>query len=306
MATNKPQEELKHKKKSYLPNIVYKNELPVPEDGCKFLPCGKTLMDYTEEPVSFPELEMKFKYEFNGFQSLFDLDLVNLDGYKQNPSAGMQAEDAALLADIQALHLEDTKPKQEQQSTAVAAAVVESAAVAAAAAAPDPAKAASEWLLREKEKQIIEHTFMGIKHKLASYGAMNGKGKAIAVQSILPYSERAGQQIAHLQFDAMPHATLLKHCGTQMISFNSKSDHLLNEYHKTHGKRWQCRAFISDERYKEEPIACNGESEDRLMLWEKDDIMYYQKVCQHSKFTKKQAHPQGNVNLLHVSRPQKK
>ncbi|EDV94217.1 GH25215 [Drosophila grimshawi] len=93
--------------------ITYSAQLPVPEIGCKFLPCAKTLLDYTEKPISFPELESQYSQQFKGLHMLLDIDLLNLNAYEQ--SAGgpteMDPRDAALLADIEPLTVTNKMPK---------------------------------------------------------------------------------------------------------------------------------------------------------------------------------------------------
>ncbi|XP_023033880.1 uncharacterized protein LOC111519107 [Drosophila willistoni] len=97
------------KKDEFLGDIKYTNDLPDVAPDLKFLPCGKDLLDYTINPVSFPELESQHNYYFPGLESLLNLDLVTQEMHEQPPneSAEMDPRDAELLKDIEALVIKD-------------------------------------------------------------------------------------------------------------------------------------------------------------------------------------------------------
>ncbi|EDW75725.1 uncharacterized protein Dwil_GK15046 [Drosophila willistoni] len=299
----------------FLGEIVYTNELPDLAVDCKFLPCGKNLLDYTIEPVSFPELEAQHAFHFKGLQSLFNLDLVNLQIYDQplDPSVQMDPRDAALLNDIEALDCQAPKAKsaplghpraQEFQLMFAKERDPAPRPRSSLQRAPPPPESKSkkvETFSLQQQKQLINQTFKSIVKPLGCHPTKPGsKAKPIAILPIFPDLNLQNFEFVQVLFDIPPvdiPNSLIKDCGSYLINFNA---------HEPANRNAERNHFyyISDQRYTEERTAENAERGERFMLREKEGSLYYIPVDRYVKLRRERPRPQALTNkcLLQVKR----
>ncbi|XP_068151440.1 RNA polymerase II-associated factor 1 homolog [Drosophila tropicalis] len=303
------------KHNQFLGEIVYTNELPDLSVDCKFLPCGKDLLDYTIEPVSFPELEAQHVFHFKGLQSLFNLDLVNQQIYDQplNPSAQMDPRDAAILNEIEALDcqarkakaaaLEHPRAQEFQLMFAKERAHVPRPRTSLQRAPPPPESKSKkvEIVSLQQQKQLINQTFKSIEKPLACHPTKPGsKAKPIAILPIFPDLNLQNFEFVQVLFDIPPvniPNSLIKDCGSYLINFNA---------HEPANRNAEQNSFyyISDQRYTAERTAENAERGERFMLREKENSLYYIPVDRHIKLRRERPRPQSLTNkcLLQVKR----
>ncbi|KAM8715647.1 hypothetical protein ACLKA7_002662 [Drosophila subpalustris] len=285
--------------------IKYNVDLPDPQIGCKFLPCGKTLMDYTTEPVSFPQLETQFDQKFKGLHLLFEIDLLGQKTYEPNEGepVGMDPRDAALLADIEPLHINNPKPKavhsfptraQEcRELFAKERSSVPRPRAGLQQMQPEKPQLEMETLSLEQQKQLIHQTFVDIERPLGRHPTKaNSNARPIAVLPIFPHPSQ--HEFVHFQFGIPPSESscgLLKDCGHYLINFKANPDKTA----ETNVKGLQ--TFISDQRYKEERTSENAERGEPMILREMDGSYYYQMVNRHIKLRKERPNVQSNNTL---------
>ncbi|EDW64364.2 uncharacterized protein [Drosophila virilis] len=293
--------------------ITYTSQLPDPTVGCKFLPCGKTLLDFTTEPVSFPQLETQFSYQFKGLQLLFDIDLVNPSVYAHSSAEPMEMDpkDAALLADIEALHINNQKPKalhsfptRAQECRELFA--KERTAVPRPRAGlqrlqPEPEHLELESFSLEQQKQIVQQTFVDIEKPLGCHPTKSAStARPVAQLPIFPEANYAQyeHELVQVQFGIPPSGNsngLLKDCGNYLINFKVKPEPLFKQIQHTSGQ--SLVTYLAEERYKEERTADSADRGERFMLREKDGSIYYQAVSKHIKLRKERPSPQATANV---------
>ncbi|XP_023166248.1 uncharacterized protein LOC111596314 isoform X2 [Drosophila hydei] len=313
MASNEPKNKLKKKEDKLNPfncSITYINQLPDPAVGCKFLPCGKTLMDFTEEPVSFPQLETQFSYQFKGLHLLFDIDLINQNyGPFTGEPTEMDAKDAALLADIEALNINNPKskvlhsfPTRAQECRELFAkerSAVPRPRTGLQRLQPETEQLELESFSVEQQKQIVQQTFVDIEKPLCSHPTKSGSNaRPIAQLPVFPEAHFAQYDLVQVHFGIPPSGNsngLLKDCGNYFVNFKLKPDPLFQQIQQTHGQN--LLTYLSEQRYKEERTADSSDRGERFMLREKDGSFYYQIVNKHIKLRKERPSPQSVANV---------
>ncbi|KAH8412270.1 hypothetical protein KR009_000940, partial [Drosophila setifemur] len=283
--------------------IVYQNEMPDLAVDCKFLPCGKNILEYTIEPVSFPEQESKYEHRFRGLHLLFDLDLVNQSVYdkpqQQHPQKmqqQMDPRDAALLSDIEALHCVGSKPRPSRnlecsQMFAKERVLPPRPRPGLQRAPPDPKTQINlEPIGLQEQREMVNHTFEEIKKQIGRHPTnRSSRARPICVLPIFPDTDLGGYTFVQLQFDIPPaeHSqSLIRDCGNYLVNFNAKQEVGLN------GEQ----IYLSDQRYKEEKHAENSERGERFILREKDGSIFYTNVDKHIKLRRERPRPQAVAN----------
>lgn len=289
--------------------ITYNKEMPEPAVECKFLPCGKTLMDFTTEPVSFPQLETQFNYQFKGLHLLFNIDLINQNAY--NPSndpekQSMDPKDAALLKDIEALHIDTPKPKVVNNVPTRAQVCRE---LIAKGALPRPrtglqtplesAQLEMKALSLEEQKEIIDQTFVDSEKPIERHPTkMGSKARPLAVMPIFPETELSEYDFVQVHFGIAPSPMnngIIRDCGNNLINFKAKPESLPENAEVANSLGIQ--NYISDQRYKEERTAESTERAEHFMLREKGNSYHYQLVHQYMKLRKLRPSPQALASL---------
>jgi len=280
-------------------------DLPDPAIGCKFLPCGKSLMDYTTEPVSFPQMETQFNQHLKGLHLLFDIDLLGPKMYEpyEGEPVGMDPKDAALLADIETLHVNNPKPKAVHSFPTRAQECRELFAKERNAVPrprtglqqmqPEEPQLELETLSLEQQRQIIHQTFVDIEKPLGCHPTRaNSNARPVAVLPIFPNPSQP--EIVQFQFGIPPSDNscgLLKDCGHYLINFKVGPDQTTDM--NVEG----LQTLISDQRYKEERTSENVERGEHMILQEMEGSYYYQMVNRHIKLRKERPNLQSNNSL---------
>ncbi|XP_017022073.1 uncharacterized protein [Drosophila kikkawai] len=293
--------------------IVYKNEMPELGLDCKFLPCGKDILEYTVEPVSFPEQESQHEHHFKGLHLLFDIDLVNQSIYdkpkqqRSNPrkeTPKMDPRDAALLADIEALHCGDARQrtsriqecaqmfaKERVMPTRPRTGVYRTPAVQETQVELQPVSL-------EQQKEIINQTFEEIKKPIGRHPIkQRSNAKPVSILPLFPDPDLQHYNFLQMQFDNPPteaNQSLIKDCGNYFVNFNA------TEELPSTGEQ----IYVSEQRYKEDRSTENAEKGDRIILLQKHDAVYYVSVQKYMKLRRERPRPQAMVNkcLLQVKR----
>lgn len=282
--------------------------MPEPAVDCKFLPCGKTLMDYTTEPVSFPQLETQFNYQFNGLHLLFNIDLINQNAYNSTidlEKQTMDPRDAALLKDIEALHIDNPKPKGTSSVPTLAQVCRE---LIAKGALPRPQTGPSELesnqlevktLSLEQQKEIINQTFVDIEKPLERHPTkVDSKAHPLAVLPIFPETDLSEYDFVQVHFGIAPSPInngIIRDCGNNLINFKVKPETLPVNVDATSSRGIQ--NYLSDQRYKEERTAENTKRAEHFMLREKGNSYHYQMIHQYMKLRKQRPSPQELASL---------
>lgn len=290
--------------------ITYSTDLPEPAADFKFLPCGKTLKDYTTEPVSFPRLETQFNYEFKGLHLLLDIDLVNQNAYNAN-DVGKQlidSKDAGLLKDIEALHINDTKPKvgnsvptrhQDCREPIAKCAVPRPRPGLQAPQLKSTPLGPLQTLSLEQQKEIINQTFADIEQPLETHPTKVGSNaRPLSILPIFPETDLSQSYFVQVQFGIAPSPMnngIIRDCGDNLINFKVKPEPL-PEY-AVEANRLGIRNYLSDQRYKEERSATTTERAEHYMFREKDGSFYYQMLQQYMKLRKLRPSPQALASL---------
>ncbi|KAH8240966.1 hypothetical protein KR026_009201, partial [Drosophila bipectinata] len=288
---------------SFVCPIVYKNEIPPLAVDCKFLPCCKDILEYTEEPVTFDEIESKYEHRFKGLNFLFDIDLVNQSSYENHlpkqrqQRLQMEPKDAALLADIEPLHAGSAKPRPSRAQECSLMFAKERAQVprprtglqrAQALEAKD--KQRLEPISLEQQREMVNKTFEQIKKPVLKHPTKpRSNAHPVSVQPFFPDTELKNFSFVQMQFDIPPSdnsKSLIKDCGNYHLNFNVQKDV------SSSGDQ----IYISDQRYKEEKTAENSERGERFILREKDGKVFYINVDKHIKLRRERPRPLTMAN----------
>lgn len=289
--------------------ITYSTELPEPASESKFLPCGKTLLDFTTEPVSFPRLETQFNHEFKGLHLLLDIDSVNQNAYNtSNGKKTINVKDAALLKDIEAVHINDTKPKvvnnvptrrQNCREPIGKCAVPHPRSGLQAPQLKSTPLEPLQTLSLELQKEIINQTFLDIEKPLETHPTKVGSNaRPLSILPIFPETHLSTSYFVQVQFGIAPSALnngIIRDCGDNLINFKVNPELLPD--HAEEANRLGIRNYLSDQRYKEERTATTMERAEHYMLREKDDSFCYQMIHQYMKLRKLRPSPQALASL---------
>ncbi|TDG45131.1 hypothetical protein AWZ03_008469 [Drosophila navojoa] len=270
--------------------ITYINELPDPIINCKFLPCGKSLMDYSEDPISFPQLEAQFNYNFKGLHTMFDVDLINPNCYTKVPGeqTEMGPKDVALFTDIEEQLTNNSKvkgsynfPIQAQEFCELFA--KKRSTVPRLHLEPKSEELDLDSLSVEQQIQIVEQTFVDIDRPLGAHPTKsNSSVRPVAQLPVFP--ESIQQELVQANFAIPPVGntnSILKDCGCYYINFKQNPEPVFQRINQKYGKT--LNAFLSEQRFKEEPISELDQLNERFILREKDGSLYYQTVSQYIK-----------------------
>ncbi|XP_002002237.3 uncharacterized protein LOC6576245 isoform X1 [Drosophila mojavensis] len=286
----------------------YTNELPDPKINCKFLPCGKSLMDYTEEPVSFPQLETQFNHTFNGLHMLFDIDLINQNCYNQVPGGPKEIDpkDAELLTDIEAVHINNSTLKgsynflTRAQEYRELLAKKRSTVPCLQHLEPESEDLDLDSFSVEQQIQIIEQTFVDVNRPLCAHPTKsNSSVRPVAQLPVFPESKQLELVQFHFHVPAFGTTnSILKDCGSYYINFKQKPEPVFQRINQKYGK--YLTAYLSEQRFKEEHISETSEPDgcvERFILREKDGSLYYQTLGKHIKLQKGQTIQNSFSNL---------
>ncbi|XP_044250982.1 uncharacterized protein [Drosophila takahashii] len=284
--------------------IVYKNEIPGPEIDCKFMPCGKDILEYTVHPVSFPSLEYPFLHHFGGLETLFDLDLVDQRAYERDLCDGnsMDPDDAALLADIEALDCGYSKPRPSRARECSQMFAKERVQ------APQPRSGLKRPVVEQVPKilepislqQQIElsgRTFEDIKKPFIRHSTKRGSNaRPVEILPILPDTDLQNCNYVEMLFDIPPKdgKNLVKDCGSYLINF--MFNRALQETN--------LEIYLSDQRYREQQSPENPERGDEIKLSYKGCALRYVRMDNPIKLRRERPRPQALANkcLLEVNR----
>ncbi|KAH8380914.1 hypothetical protein KR200_009130, partial [Drosophila serrata] len=282
--------------------IVYKNEMPELGLDCKFLPCGKDILDYTLEPVSFPMQESQYDHQFKGLHLLFDIDLVNQSAYdKQRHNTRKEAQkidprDAALLGDIEALHYGDARqrPSRVQECAQMFAKERVNVPRPRIGAFRTPAAAETPVQLQavslEQQKELITQTFEEAKKPLGRHPIKpRSNARPVSILPIFPDTDLQNYSFLQMQFDNAPTEnckSLMKDCGNYFVNFNVKEELSVT------GEQ----IYLSEQRYKEDKTTEKADKGDRIILIQKPDGVYYVSVEKYIKLRRERPRPQAMVN----------
>lgn len=281
---------------------------------CKFLPCGKDILEYTLQPLSFPEQESQFEHHFKGLHLLFDIDLVNQSAYDKpqqpriNPRKDWQKidpRDAALLADIEALHCGDSKqrPSRAQECAQMFAKErVMAPRPRPGVYRPPPVvetQVEVQPVSLEEQKKMINQTFEEIKKPLGRHPMKpRSNAKPVSVLPVFPDFDLQNYTFLQMHFDNPPtenSQSLIKDCGNYFINFNGRQEVRSTGEH----------IYLSEQRYKEDKTIENAEKGDRIILIQKPDAVYYVSVDKQVKLRRERPRPQGMVNKCLLVSPSK-
>lgn len=282
--------------------------MPEPAVECKFLPCGKPLMDYTTEPVSFPQLETQYNHQFNGLHLLFNIDLINQNAYNSTIGLEKQAmdpRDAALLKDIEALHIDNPKPKSMSSvptRAQVCRELIAKGAMPRLRTGPLELKTTQlevKTLSLEQQKEIISQTFVDIEKPLERHPTkVDSEARPLAVLPIFPETDLSEYDFVEVQFGIAPSPMnngIIRDCGSNLINFKVKPETLPENADAT--SSLGVHNYLSDQRYKEERSAENTKRAEHFMLREKENSYHYQMIHQHMKLRKQRPSPQALASL---------
>lgn len=265
-------------------------------------------MDYTTNPVSFPKVETQYQQQFKGLHLLFDIDLLGPKTYStyEGEPVGMEPKDAALLADIEMMHVSNPKPKpmhsfppRAQDSRDLFArerSVVprpRTGLQSIPAMQPEKPPLELDSLNVEQQRQIINQTFVDIDKPLGRHPTKaNSNARPVAVLPIFPHP--AQPEFVQFQFGIPPSdncSGLLKDCGHYLINFK------VNPEQTSEMNVEGLQTLISDQRYKEERTSENVERGEHMVLREIEGCYYYQMVNRHIKLRKERPNLQSSNSI---------
>ncbi|XP_017050116.1 RNA polymerase II-associated factor 1 homolog isoform X2 [Drosophila ficusphila] len=296
------------KNNQFICPIVFKNEVPPPAVDCKFLPCGKDIVEFTVQPVLYPQQESHFLHHFRGLHQLFDLDFVNLSVYDK-PKKNVQkmgTREAALLSDIEALSLDFSRPRPSRAQECAQMFAKERVQVPRLrpglqrppAEAEAEVSSGLEAISLEEQKAMIDKTFEEVQRPLLVHPTKpNSKARPLEVFPIFPDPELQSLSFVQMQFDIPPNdysRNLIKDCGHNLVNFKP-TEELASE---------GSQIYLSDQRFKEEKPAENAERGERFIFNVKSDGIYYVSVDKHIKLRRERPRPEALANkcLLQVKR----
>lgn len=262
-------------------------------------------MDYTEGPVSFPQLETQFIYKFKGLHMLFDIDLINQNCYNQVPGEPTQMDprDVALLTDIEALHINNSKMKGSyyfptcDQECSEPFGKERYTVPRLQHLGPESEELDLESISVEQQIQIVQKTFVDIDRPLAVHPTKsNSTARPIAQLPVFP--EPSQIELVQANFSIPPFDSangILKDCGSFFIRYKQKPEPVFQRINQKYGKH--LTAYLSEQLFKEDQILESSVSGDKFILREKENRLYYNIVSKHINLTKDRVSPNSFSNL---------
>ncbi|XP_051858333.1 uncharacterized protein LOC127565139 [Drosophila albomicans] len=271
-------------------SIEYRNDLPESMPGVKFLPSGaKTLMDYTTDPVSFPEQETQYEFDLKGLYQVLDLDLNAQNPHEYPTQRGkVDARDAVLLTDIVDPNMPIPPPISAQQTAKQrrTAAPRTHASVLPFGVMQlhqsEKQEIGMDAVSVEQQKLAINRTFVDVNKPLYEHPFKPNSGvHPVAVMPLLP-EQREAHEFVHVKFGIPPNIkekSLLKNCGNHLINFKEISDQPTETINRG------ITSYISDQRFREDH---NSEAErfEHLVLHERHGHVFYQIVSNQLRLRK--------------------
>ncbi|XP_022227029.2 uncharacterized protein LOC111077173 [Drosophila obscura] len=264
--TEKPKRKIA-KENHFISTAVYRVSLPDPDEGLKFLPCGKALEEYAKEIVTFPEVEAQYDHHFEGLEDILDVDLITRKfGRRRLKKKQLNPEEADLLADIGAT------PSRDRECAQMFAKERDPVPRPRAPLKTRPAEGQEskelEALSQEEQTRLINQTFEDV--QVAPKPKKNVH--LVAEFDLLPDEEQTGNNFVDIHFDVAPRAvstqTVMRDCGASIVNFVADPSRALSPFGGS-------RTFVSDQRFTVDHTAESNERGELLAVTRFTDAYYY-------------------------------